>query len=322
MVTGGGIELILGSSPDAQFGPVLLFGAGGKLVEIVKDRALGLPPLTATLARRIMERTRIFAALRGVRGQKPSDLDALDQLMVRFSQLVAEQRWIKEIDINPLVATESGGFIALDARVILYDAETKEADLPVTAIRPYPAHYGSIRKLKDGSTAAIRPIRPEDEPLVVEFHKTLSDSSVHFRYFGMLKLETRIAHERLTRICFNDYDREIALVVDRERPGGGHEILGIGRLSRTIEAGEADFAILISDEWQRQGLGTELMTKLVRIAEEEGLNRLSGSVMSGNSGMQKICRTAGLQLHRLPDGDYQADLMLPKSLAALRRRVK
>jgi len=322
MVAGGGIELILGSSPDAQFGPVLLFGAGGKLVEIVKDRALGLPPLTATLARRIMERTRIFAALRGVRGQKPSDLDALDQLMVRFSQLVAEQRWIKEIDINPLVATESGGFIALDARVILYDAETKEADLPVTAIRPYPAHYGSIRKLKDGSTAAIRPIRPEDEPLVVEFHKTLSDSSVHFRYFGMLKLETRIAHERLTRICFNDYDREIALVVDRERPGGGHEILGIGRLSRTIEAGEADFAILISDEWQRQGLGTELMTKLVRIAEEEGLNRLSGSVMSGNSGMQKICRTAGLQLHRLPDGDYQADLMLPKSLAALRRRVK
>ena len=322
MVAGGGIELILGSSPDAQFGPVLLFGAGGKLVEIVKDRALGLPPLTATLARRMMERTRIFAALRGVRGQKPSDLDALDQLMVRFSQLVAEQRWIKEIDINPLVATESGGFIALDARVILYDAETKEADLPVTAIRPYPAHYGSIRKLKDGSTAAIRPIRPEDEPLVVEFHKTLSDSSVHFRYFGMLKLETRIAHERLTRICFNDYDREIALVVDRERPGGGHEILGIGRLSRTIEAGEADFAILISDEWQRQGLGTELMTKLVRIAEEEGLNRLSGSVMSGNSGMQKICRTAGLQLHRLPDGDYQADLMLPKSLAALRRRVK
>ena len=322
MISGGGIELILGSSPDEQFGPVLLFGAGGKLVEVMKDRALGLPPLTATLARRMMEQTRIFAALKGVRGQKPSDLDALDQLMVRFSQLVAEQRWIKEIDINPLLATESGGFIALDARIILYPSDTREVDLPSTVIRPYPAQYASTRKLKDGSIATLRPIRPEDEPLMVEFHKTLSDSSVHFRYFGTLKLEERIAHDRLTRICFNDYDREIALVVDREAPGGVHEILGIGRLSRTLEDGTADFAVLVSDAWQHHGLGTELMEKLVRIAEDEGLSRISGSIMSGNSGMQKICRKAGFQSQRLPDGDYRADMMLPKSLAALNRRVK
>jgi acetyltransferase len=322
MVTGGGIELILGSSPDSQFGPVLLFGAGGKLVEIVKDRALGLPPLTATLARRMMEQTRIFAALKGVRGQKPSDLAALDQILVRFSQLVAEQRWIKEIDINPLLATEAGGFIALDARIILHGSDTKPADLPTTAIRPYPAQYGSSRKLKDGTVATIRPIRPEDEPLMVEFHKTLSDSSVHFRYFGMLKLEERIGHERLTRICFNDYDREIALVVDREEPGGAHEILGIGRLSRTIQAGQAEFAILVSDAWQRQGLGTELMEKLVRIAEDEGLDHISGCILAGNSGMQRVCRKVGLQLQRLSDGDYRADMLLPKSLAALERRVR
>jgi acetyltransferase len=149
----------------------------------------------------------------------------------------------------------------------------------------------------------------------VEFHKTLSDSSVHFRYFGMLELEERIAHERLTRICFNDYDREIALVVDRETPGG-HEILGIGRLSRTLEDGTADFAVLVSDAFQYQGLGTELLTKLVHVAEGEGLGRISGSVMSGNSGMQKICREVGFQLHRLPDGDYRADMVLPKSPAA------
>jgi len=322
MVTGGGIELILGSSPDTQFGPVLLFGAGGKLVEIFKDRSLGLPPLTATLARRMMEQTRIFAALRGVRGQKPSDLDALDQLMVRFSQLVAEQCRIKEIDINPLVATEDGGFIALDARIILHGDDVSDADLPTTAIRPYPVQYASSFKLTDGSVAAIRPIRPEDEPQMVEFHKTLSDSTVHFRYFGTLKLEERIAHDRLTRICFNDYDREIALVVDRAIPGGGREILGIGRLSRTLEAGEADFAILVSDAWQQQGLGSELMQKLIVIAEDEGLKRISGAVMSGNSGMQKVCRKAGMQLHRLPDGDYLADLLLPKSIAALNKRVK
>ena len=146
---------------------------------------------------------------------------------------------------------------------------------------------------------------------MVEFHKTLSDSSVHFRYFGMMKLEQRIAHERLTRICFNDYDREIALVVDRETPEGGHEILGIGRLSRTLVPGEADFAFLVSDKWQRHGLGTDLMANLVRVARQEGISRLSGCVMAGNAGMQRICRKAGMQLHRLPDGDYVADLMLP-----------
>ena len=321
MVTGGGIELIIGSSPDSQFGPVLLFGAGGKLVEILKDRALGLPPLTATLARRMMEQTRIFSALHGVRGQKPSDLAALDQLMVRFSQLVAGQRRIKEIDINPLVATEDGGFIALDARVILYGDDVADADLPTTAIRPYPAQYASSFRLTDGGEAIIRPIRPEDEPQVADFHKTLSDSTVHFRYFGTLKLEERIAHDRLTRICFNDYNREIALVVDRAIPGGGREILGIGRLSRTLEAGEADFAILVSDAWQQQGLGSELMAKLIHIAEAEGLERISGAVMSGNSGMQRVCRNAGLQLHRLPDGDYLADLLLPKSIASLNKRM-
>jgi acetyltransferase len=316
MVSTSGIELILGSSPDPQFGPVLLFGAGGKFVEIVKDRALGLPPLTATLARRMMEQTKIFNALRGVRGRKASDLDALDQLMVRFSQLVAEQRWIKEIDINPLVATDDGGYIALDARVILYGPDTKPSDLPRTAIRPYPAQYSSRWELKDGSPAIIRPIRPEDEPLMVEFHKTLSESSVHFRYFGTLKLEQRIAHDRLTRICFNDYDREIALAVDRQTPGGGHEILGIGRLSRTLEAGEADFAILVTDAWQRQGLGVELMEKLIQIAKDEGITRIRGGIMAANTGMQKVCRKTGYRMQRLSDGEYHAELVLPKSLAA------
>jgi acetyltransferase len=322
MIAGGGIELILGSSPDSQFGPVLLFGAGGKFVEIIKDRALGLPPLTATLARRMMEQTRIFAALRGVRGAKPSDLAALDQLMVRFSQLVAEQRWIKEIDINPLLAREDGSFIALDARIIVYGPERNVADLPTTAIRPYPSQYLSHSVLKDGAIATIRPIRPEDEPLMVEFHKTLSEDSVHFRYFGMLKLDERIAHERLTRICFNDYDREIALAVDRKATDGSHEILGIGRLSRRLEDGGADFAILVSDPWQRQGLGTELMEKLVCIAKNEGLTHLSGCIMAGNTGMQKICRKAGFQLHRLSDGEYRADMLLPKSLEALDQRIR
>ena len=211
MIAFDGCELILGSRLDPQFGPVLLFGAGGPLVEVFKDRALALPPLNATLARRVIEQTRIFAALKGVRGRGPADLAALDQLLVRFSQLVAEQRWIKEIDINPLVASASG-LIALDARMVLHSAEAREDELPRPGIRPYPSQYVARCRLRDNTIAILRPIRPEDEPLMIEFHKTLSEQSVRFRYFSLLKLETRIAHERLTRICFNDYDREIALV--------------------------------------------------------------------------------------------------------------
>ncbi|MEX1054780.1 MAG: acetate--CoA ligase family protein, partial [Rhodothermales bacterium] len=140
MVRLDGYELIVGSSIDAQFGPVLLFGSGGTLVEVYRDRALALPPLTTTLARRMMEQTRIVEALRGVRGRKAVDLDALEKIMVRFSQLVVEQRMIKEIDINPMLASEHG-IVALDARVVLHEPGTKLDELPKLAIRPYPHRY-------------------------------------------------------------------------------------------------------------------------------------------------------------------------------------
>ena len=216
---GDGYEIILGSSIDPQFGPVLLFGMGGQLVEVFKDKALSLPPLNTTLARRMMERTKIYQALKGVRGRKPVDLAGLEKLMVGFSQLVAEQRWIKEIDINPLFAS-GDDLVALDARVILHDPKTTEDQLPKLAIRPYPTQYIGAWKMKDGKKVTIRPIRPEDEPLMVKFHETLSERSVYLRYFSPLKLQQRVAHTRLVRICFNDYDREIALVAE-EKGGNG-----------------------------------------------------------------------------------------------------
>jgi acetyltransferase len=178
MVKRDGYELILGSSIDPQFGPVLLFGAGGQLVEVFKDSALGLPPLNATLARRLMEQTRIYAALKGVRGRQAVDLEALAQLLVRFSQLVAEQPWISEIDINPLLVSPEQ-MLALDARIVLHPPGTHEGQLSTLAIRPYPTRYMVPWKLKDGSAVTIRPIRPEDEPLMVEFHQTLSERSVY-----------------------------------------------------------------------------------------------------------------------------------------------
>ena len=217
MVASHGYELILGSSIDTQFGPVLLFGAGGIFVEVFKDRALGLPPLNRTLARRLMERTQIYTALKGFRGRRAVDLTALEELLVRFSQLLVEQPRIKEIDINPLLVS-TDRIIALDARMLLHDPRADEKDLPRSVIRPYPAEY--IRKWKiDNVPVTIRPIRPEDEPLMIDFHKTLSERSVQLRYFGAFSLEQRTMHERLRRICFVDYDREMALVVEQKKRG-------------------------------------------------------------------------------------------------------
>jgi len=296
MIKLDGYEIIIGSSLDPQFGPVLLFGTGGQLVEVFKDRALGLPPLNATLARRMMERTKIYTALKGVRGRKATNIAAIEQLLVRFSQLVVEQPWISEIDINPLLVSSERIF-ALDGRVVLHPLDTPEDKLPHSAIRPYPVQYATPWKMKNKAPLAIRPIRPEDEPLMVKFHETLSEESVYNRYFSALKLSQRIAHERLTRICFNDYDREIALVAELQTPKGEEKkILGVGRLSKQHTPGTAEFAVLVSDEWQRQGLGFELLRRLVEIGRDEKLRQISGQILADNHAMQHICTKAGFKV--------------------------
>jgi acetyltransferase len=299
MVSLEGYEIIIGSSLDAQFGPVLLFGSGGQLVEVYKDRALALPPLTTTLARRTMEQTRIFEALQGVRGRAPVDAAALERLFVRFSQLVVEQPWIREMDINPLLASPER-LLALDARVVLHPPETEEKDLPRTAIRPYPTQYVWAEEMPDGGPSTIRPIRPEDEPLMVRFHESLSEQSVYMRYFHMLGLSQRTAHERLTRICFIDYDWEMALVAERTNPETEErEILGVARLSRRGNvADEAEFSVLISDRFQRQGLGTLLVSKLLEVGRAEGLRRITADILFENYPMQRIAQKLGFHLHR------------------------
>jgi acetyltransferase len=308
MVAVEGYELILGSGPDTQFGPVLLFGAGGQMVEVLKDRALGLPPLNTTLARRMMEQTKIYTALKGVRGRAPVNLAALEELLVRFSQLVVEQKWIAEIDINPLLVS-SDRLIALDARVVVYGPEVTADKLPTTAIRPYPMQYVTPFTLKDGTPITIRPIRPEDETLMIRFHETLSEESVYHRYFSQLKLDERIAHERLTRICFNDYDREIALVAEHEDPATGRRsILGVGRLIKSRVLNEAEFALLISDQWQRLGLGTELLKRLVQIGRDERLTRLTADILAENHGMQHLSRKVGFKVeHSSNNPDLKAE---------------
>ena len=299
MVRRKGYELILGSSVDSQFGPVLLFGAGGDLVEVFRDRSLALPPLTSTLARRMMERTKIFRALTGIRGREPVDLNALEFLLVRFSQLVAEHRRIKEIDINPLLVSPEG-CLALDARIVLHDAAIADLDLPRLAIRAYPARYVTSIMIRDCSAVRIRPIRPEDEPLIVRFHQKLSEESVHLRYLQNLRLDQRIAHERLTRICFIDYDREMVLVAERG-DGDRSEVIAVARLSKLHGRNDAEVGLLIRDDFQRQGLGAGLLDRLIRVARDEHIEHVIALMLAENIGMRRLASKLGFQFEHASD---------------------
>ena len=304
-----GYELIIGSSPDAQFGPVLLFGAGGTLVEVFRDRALGLPPLNTTLARRMMEQTRIFEALKGIRGKERVDIEALERLMVRFSNLVVEQPRIKEIDINPLFASPEG-LIALDARIVLYDPSVKDEDLPQTAIRLYPTQYTSLWTLPDGADVLIRPVKPEDEPTMIDFTLSLSPHNIYLRHFHSVSVSSLISHEKLARLCFVDYNHEMALVAVTEDPiTGRQEIIGHGQLTKLHGLGESEFAIQVRDEYQGQGLGTEMLRMLLRIARDEGQERVVAEIMPENSGMRRVCTKLGFSFERIPDSNnYKAEI--------------
>lgn len=286
-------ELIVGASYDPQFGPVVIVGSGGELVEVYEDRALGLPPLNTTLARRLLEDTKIFRALEGVRGRPPCDLAALEDALVRFSSLVLVHPEIAEIDVNPLLVGPDG-VIALDARMVLFPPGVPA---PRPAIRPYPIEY-----MWEVNDAVVRPIRPEDEPMMIRFHQTLSDQTVYFRYFAMIRLSQRISHERLSRICFVDYDREIALVAVQEG-----EIVAVGRISRIRGTEECEFAVVVNDRFQKRGWGEIILTKLIAIARQEGYAAVVGDVLLENRGMQHLCRKVGFVLEtKMEDGIVHA----------------
>jgi len=291
MIPPEGYELILGSSTDPQFGPVLLFGSGGQLVEVYKDSALAIPPLNNSLARRFMEKTKVYEALKGVRGRKAVNLAALDELLVNFSRLVVENRRIKECDINPLLV--SGDFmVALDARIVLHDDDVADSDLPRLAIRPYPLNYVVETHLKDGMPVILRPIRPEDERLIIDVHRELSENSVRQRYFEFMSLDERVAHERLIRICFTDYDREWTTVAEINSETG-KKIIGVGRLFRVPGTRFARFAMIIVDKYHNLGLGTQLLEHLISIAKQENIEMIDARILSENAGMIKICQKLG-----------------------------
>ncbi len=305
---GASYELIVGATPDPQFGPVLLFGTGGTLVEVYRDHALELPPLNANLARRMMKRTKVYEALEGVRGREAVDLEALETIMIRFSYLVSEHPFIREIDINPLLASAEQ-LVALDGRVILYDSDVEAASVQKPAIRPYPSQYEKMFEAKSGRPLEMRPIRPEDEPLMVEFHRGLSSESVYMRYFSALGFNTRVAHSRLIRVCHVDYDRDMALVVTNQNDEGQEEIIAAGRLTKEHGHNSAEFALLVADLWHGQGIGTKLLKQLIEIGRQEKLDRIVAYILPNNGGMRKVSERLGFKF-KMEDGVYFAALKL------------
>jgi acetyltransferase len=288
MVRGKGYELIVGSSVDRQFGPVILFGLGGILVEVFKDRALGLPPLNRTLARRLMDHTRIYPALQGVRGQKAVDQEALETLLVRFSQLLVDFLDIQEIDVNPLYASPEQ-VVALDARILLTPPDLPADQRPRLAIHPYPNQLIAPFRLRNGGEVIVRPIRPEDEPLIIALHASHSEHTIRMRFFSLVKTLTR---DSLIRLCHLDYDREMALAAVQEGPDGP-AILGVSRYYLHPETGDAEFALVVRDACHRQGIGRHLMQRLIAIARERGVKRLVGMVLAENGPMLALTKSLG-----------------------------
>ncbi|MFN2135412.1 MAG: bifunctional acetate--CoA ligase family protein/GNAT family N-acetyltransferase [Candidatus Promineifilaceae bacterium] len=293
-----GHQLQLVAAPDRQLGPVLRFGLGGHVGSLLDDVELGLPPLNSTLARRMMERTAVYQAMRR---SGEIDMPALEDLLVRFSQIVVQQGWIKRMEIDPLLVT-SGGASVVGARIELYGPEVDAGMLPRLAIRPYPRQYVEQFVNREGTRFVIRPIRPEDEPLLVDFHARLSEQSVYMRYFRAFELSQRVEHERLTRLCFIDYDRTIALVITWHNPEtDAPEIVAAGRLTRLPDPQEAEYAILVRDDFQGQGLGTILLKRLLHIGHDEGIDRVIAYMLPTNSGMINISKKLGFRFQREED---------------------
>jgi len=271
-----------------------MFGSAQRGKDVYGDLVIGLPPLNATLARRMLEQSQFYAALRSECDS--TSLLALEALLVRFSQLVSEQRWIKEFEIDPLLISR-GHLLALGGRCELHGPHVTEDELPRPAIRPYPAQYVSSWTMKNGQSVTLRPIRPEDEPLMVKFHEGLSDRSIYLRYFQRVKLSTRTAHERLSRVCFLDYDRELALLAEyRDPQTKERKVIALATLVKSPSRSEGEVAVLISDDYHGQGLGKELIGRLVCFARDEGLQRVVAETMVENAGMCAIFEKLGFQL--------------------------
>jgi acetyltransferase len=301
-------EVILGAKKDRIFGPIILFGRGGTGVQIYKDFSIGLVPLNQILAKRLMEETEVFRMLQGYRGKPPADLRQLEQIIVSFSNLIADFPEIAEMDINPIAISQGKAF-ALDARIVI---DTNCLDLPDQfqhphlVISPYPTRLITNWILSDGQEVLIRPIKPEDEPLKYEMLASCSEETLKGRYFQRLK---NLTHDMLMRLCNIDYDREIAIVAEIKETQK-KRLVGAGRLMIEPDFRTGEFAVVIHDDYQAKGLGYKLIDMLIGIAQEKGLEKFMGYVLTNNQKMLRLVRKLGFTVEDTPDGISKVELTL------------
>ncbi len=301
-------ELIMGSKKDRDFGPVILFGMGGIMTEVIKDRSIALPPLNRLLARRLMEETKVYHLLKGYRNRPPANLMLLEEILVRLAQLVADFPEIEQLDINPLIVT-GNDVCAVDARILL-----KPSQIPSPlhlVISSYPNQYEMQIACKGVGKLFIRPIRPEDAPLLVELFESLSPRSVYNRFFSPLK---HLPHSMLARFTQIDYDREIALVALLESESG-ERMLGVARVIIEVNRKHAEFSILVGDPWQGKGIGAELLKRCLSIAAKRKIEKVWGLVLSENTQMLALGRKLKFNIKRVPDSsDYELSIDLKTTL--------
>jgi acetyltransferase len=292
MIMQSDYEILLGAKMDPNFGPVILFGMGGIFTEVVKDRNIGLPPLNLSLARQIMEGTRVYTLLKGYRKRPPANIQHLEEIILRLSQLVIDFPEIVELDMNPVIVSK-GEFVAVDARIVLEPA-VRLSPLHLV-ISPYPEQYESRELTPSGLPIMIRPIKPEDAPLLVELFDTLSPTSIYYRFFGPLKA---LPHSMLVLFTQVDYDREIDLIALEQAEDGKERMVATARVMSDPDGKRAEFAILVGDPWQGKGVGAILLERCLAIAKERGLETVWGMVLQENTGMQALARKLGFEVSR------------------------
>jgi len=297
-------ELLIGSKKDPQFGSVIVFGMGGGAVELLKDVSIGFPPLNQVLARRLMENTAICKLLEANEYSVCTKL--LEEILVKFSQLVIDFPEIKEVDINPVIASESDA-VAVDARIVIDPKKIRKKirHHKHLVVAPYPKKYISRWKLKDGTSVVLRPIKPEDEALVHDLFQSLSEETMRFRFFQLIR---DVSHEALTRYCNIDYDREIAIVAEEKKDT--RKIIGVSRL--ILEPGRrcGEFAVVVGDQWQGLGLGSKLVDYVVKISKDMRLKTIGGAILLRNLKMIRLCTKKGFKMEPVDEDTVRASMKL------------
>ena len=296
-------EILLGAKRDVNFGPVIVFGMGGIFTEVLKDRALGLPPMNRLLARRMMQETKAWTLLQGYRNRPPADMERLEEMIIRLSQLLIDFPRIAELDMNP-VLIKDGRPEAVDARILV-----SKADFPSPlhlVISAYPEEDETHLVTQEGARLFIRPVRPEDAPLFLLFFKVLSPTTIYNRFFSHVK---ELSPKMLARFTQIDYDREIALVAFDDDPGA-ERMLGVARIMGNPDGKEGEFAVVVGDPWHGKGIGSSLLQNCLSIAKRMGFQRVWGIVLPENRSMLALGKKLGFQITKHPGAEKEFELVI------------